>query len=226
MEDSWRLKLNEEFDKQYFINIRSFLRDELSAGKIIFPPGRLLFNAFNRTPFEQVKVIILGQDPYHGPGQAMGLCFSVNKGVKQPASLKNIYKELSNDVGFKDPGHGDLSEWADQGVFLLNAMLTVERGKPGSHSKIGWQIFTDKVINILSEESEGLVFLLWGRFAQSKKKLINEFKHYVLESPHPSPLAGGGFFGNHHFSKTNDLLSRPGKKPIKWQLTPLSESKE
>jgi uracil-DNA glycosylase len=177
-----------------------------------------MFNAFKHTPFNHVKVVILGQDPYHGPGQAMGLSFSVPKGIKLPASLKNIYKEIDADIGFQNPGHGDLTSWADQGVLLLNAMLSVERGKAGSHRNIGWQLFTDAVIRKISEKKEGVIFLLWGNFAKSKKKLVNEFKHYVLESPHPSPLAGGGFFGNNHFSKTNELLLQQNKKPINWQI--------
>ena len=177
-----------------------------------------MFNAFNLTPFDHVKVVVIGQDPYHGPGQAMGLSFSVPKGIKVPPSLKNIYKELANDVGIEVPDHGDLTYWARQGVFLLNAILTVEHKSPGSHKKVGWQKFTNAVIQKLSDEKEGLVFLLWGRFARSKVEIIDELKHYVLESAHPSPLAGDAFMGNHHFSKTNELLLRQGEKAIDWQV--------
>ena len=207
-----------EFEKRYFGDLVRFLRAEKRAGKVIYPPGPLIFNAFEQTPFDEVKVVILGQDPYHRPGQAMGLSFSVPKGVPLPPSLKNIYKELERDTGFKNPGHGDLTGWARQGVFLLNAFLTVERGKPASHQKIGWQYFTDAVIRTLSEEKEDLVFLLWGRFAQAKTALIDEMKHYVLTAVHPSPLAGNRFLGCGHFSKTNELLTQNGLPPIDWQL--------
>lgn len=218
IEESWKTVLQEEFDQPYFGQIKEFLLKERQNGKTIFPPGPLIFNAFNTTPFDLVKVVIIGQDPYHGEGQAMGLSFSVPPGVAIPASLVNIYKELHNDVGFKIPSHGDLSSWARQGVFLLNAILTVEEKIPGSHKSIGWQTFTDAVISKLSELKEGLVFLLWGKFAQSKVELIDELRHYVLMSAHPSPLAGGAFMGNRHFSRTNEILIRQGLKPIDWQI--------
>jgi uracil-DNA glycosylase len=218
IEKSWKKVLNEEFEKDYFQEIRDFLYKEKEKGKRIYPPGSLIFNAFNLTPFDQVKAVIIGQDPYHGPGQAMGLCFSVPRGIPLPASLKNIYSELHQDLQIPVAGHGDLTRWAKQGVFLLNAMLTVEHRKPGSHKSIGWTTFTDAVIERLSKEKEGLVFLLWGRFARSKVALIDEMKHFVLESAHPSPLAGNAFFGNHHFSKTNEILTRQGKTPIDWSL--------
>jgi len=218
IESIWKEVLQEEFEKPYFDDLRSYISNEIKRGKKIFPPGSLIFNAFNTTPFPKVKVIILGQDPYHGQGQAMGLCFSVPKGIPYPPSLKNIFRELKDDLGISIPDHGDLTYWAQQGVFLLNAILTVEKGKAGSHSKIGWQIFTDSVIRLLSEKKSGLVFLLWGNYARGKKNLIDEMKHYVLESPHPSPLAGSGFFGNHHFSRTNELLLGQGLSPLDWKL--------
>ncbi len=218
IEESWREVLKDEFEKEYFSSIKSFLVDEFNAGKIIYPPGKLIFNAFNLTPFDKLKVVIIGQDPYHGQGQAMGLCFSVPKNIAIPASLKRIYKEQKEDVGIEIPNHGDLTNWAKQGVFLLNAILTVQHKSPGSHKKIGWQEFTDSVIKTISEKKEGIVFLLWGNFAKAKKQLIDETKHFVLESAHPSPLAGNAFFGNHHFSKTNELLKKQGKEPIDWQV--------
>lgn len=218
IEESWYRVLEEEFDKQYFRKIVSQLKSEKEAGKIIYPPGPLLFNAFEKTPFDQVKVVILGQDPYHNPGQAMGLCFSVPKGIRTPASLVNIYKELKSDLGCDIPAHGDLSHWAEQGVFLLNAMLSVEQNLAGSHKNYGWQEFTDQVIRILSEQKSGLVFLLWGNFAKNKRVLIDSNKHLILESAHPSPLAGNAFQGNRHFSKTNDYLITKGKTPINWQI--------
>lgn len=218
IEESWYRVLEEEFDKQYFKNIVSQLKSEKAKGKIIYPPGPLLFNAFEKTPFDQVKVVILGQDPYHNPGQAMGLCFSVPKGIKTPASLINIYKELKSDMGCVIPSHGDLSSWAEQGVFLLNAMLSVEQNLAGSHKNYGWQDFTDRVIRILSEQKSGLVFLLWGNFARNKRVLIDSNKHLILESAHPSPLAGNAFQGNKHFSKTNEYLINQGKNPINWQI--------
>ena len=187
-------------------------------GKTLYPPGPLIFNAFNATPLDKVKVVILGQDPYHGPGEAMGLCFSVPTAIKIPPSLQNIFKEIRDDVGVPISNHGNLSSWADQGVFLLNAMLTVEHKKAGSHQRIGWQTFTDAVIQRLSDDKDHLVFLLWGNFARQKKQLINTNKHDVLESPHPSPLARGGFYGHHHFSRTNTLLTNHGHPPIKWAL--------
>jgi len=219
IEAGWKSVLQEEFEKPYFVGLRAFLRKELKAGKTIFPPGPLIFNAFNTTPFDQVQVVVLGQDPYHGPGQAMGLSFSVPREMRRPPSLLNIYKELQQDLQIPIADHGDLSHWAKQGVFLLNAMLTVEKGQAGSHKKIGWQTFTDAVIEKLSAEKEGLVFLLWGRFAQTKAELIDQTKHHVLTSAHPSPLAGGAFFGCKHFSRTNELLLGQGYAPIDWNLT-------
>lgn len=220
IEDGWKAALTGEFALPYFNQIKQFLIKEKQAGKTIYPPGKLIFNAFDSTPFDKVKVVILGQDPYHQPGQAMGLCFSVPRGIRTPASLQNIYKEINRDLGYPNPGHGDLTPWADQGVFLLNAMLTVEKGNAGSHSKIGWQRFTDAVIKTLSDQKVGLVFLLWGNFAKSKKALINEKKHTVLEAVHPSPLAGNKFQGCGHFSKTNEILIKQGQNPIDWTITP------
>ena len=218
IEESWKQVLSDEFRQPYFAEIKSFLLAERAAGKVIYPPGPLIFSAFNTTPFDRVNVVILGQDPYHNPGEAMGLCFSVPKGKKVPPSLVNIYKEINRDLGFAIPAHGDLTPWAEQGVLLLNAMLTVEANKPASHQKIGWQTFTDAVIRHISEKKEGVVFLLWGKFAQGKKALIDETKHSVLQSPHPSPLAGNGFQGCGHFSRTNELLEKQGKPPIDWRL--------
>jgi len=218
IEDSWYAVLQEEFEKEYFNGISSFLKKEITSGKIIFPPGPQIFNAFNSTPFDKVKVVLLGQDPYHGPGQAMGLSFSVPKGVRTPASLKNVYKELVTDVAFAVPDHGDLSSWAEQGVFLLNAMLTVERAQAGSHKKIGWQNFTDAVIKKLSSKRDGLVFMLWGNFAKKKKELIDQSKHTVLEAAHPSPLARNAFSGCKHFSKANEILVAQNQTPISWQV--------
>ncbi|MBK7870379.1 MAG: uracil-DNA glycosylase [Saprospiraceae bacterium] len=218
IEASWKEALKEEFAQPYFQSLIAFLRTEKEAGKTIYPPGSLIFNAFNTTPFDQVKVVILGQDPYHNPGEAMGLSFSVPKGIKIPPSLQNIYKELHDDITISIPNHGDLTNWATQGVFLLNAMLTVERNKPQSHQKIGWQNFTDAVIHKLSEQREHLVFMLWGNFARKKNTLIDSSKHLILEAPHPSPLAGGGFFGCKHFSKANNYLKDNGQTPIDWKL--------
>lgn len=219
IEDSWKEALKDQFELPYFSTIKQFLLDEKKKGKAIYPPGSLIFNAFNTTPFENVKVVILGQDPYHNPGEAMGLSFSVPKGVKVPPSLKRIYKEIANDIEeFEIPEHGDLTAWAEQGILLLNAMLTVEYKKAGSHRKVGWQSFTDAVIKTISEKKEGVIFLLWGNFAKKKAELIDETKHHVLSSPHPSPLAGNGFFNNKHFITTNQLLTKQGKNPINWNL--------
>lgn len=215
---SWKIVLQEEFEKPYFPMIKSALVEDRANGITTYPPGSLIFNAFNTTPFEEVKVVILGQDPYHGPGQAMGLSFSVPRNMKIPASLRNVYKELKTDVQVAPPSHGDLSKWAKQGVFLLNAILTVRHKSPGSHKAIGWAQFTDSVIKTLSSQREGIVFLLWGNYAKSKKSLINELKHHVLESVHPSPLAGNAFLGNKHFSKTNQILIKEGHTPIDWSL--------
>ncbi|MEQ8706816.1 MAG: uracil-DNA glycosylase [Phaeodactylibacter sp.] len=219
IEESWKAVLAQEFEQPYFQSIATFLKKEKAAGKQIYPPGSLIFNAFNTTPFDQVKVVVLGQDPYHNPGEAMGLSFSVPKGVRVPPSLRNIYKELQSDLGLSPPDHGDLTQWAEQGVFLLNAMLTVEHKSAGSHRKIGWQDFTDAVIRKLSEQREGLVFMLWGGFARRKKSLIDRKKHLILEAAHPSPLAGGAYFGSAHFSKANVYLQEQGQTAINWQLT-------
>lgn len=218
IEESWNQALQTQFDQAYFKVLVDFLKKEKTAGKTIFPLGPYIFNAFERTPFDQVKVIILGQDPYHNPGEAMGLSFSVPKGVRVPPSLKNIYKELNTDIGFTIPDHGDLSSWASQGVFLLNSMLTVEKRQPGSHRKVGWQNFTDAVIKLLSEEKSGLVFMLWGNFARTKSELIDPEKHLVLQAAHPSPLARGAYFGSKHFSQANEYLKNQGKSPIDWAL--------
>lgn len=219
IEESWKTALASEFEQPYFQAITTFLRKEIGAGKTVYPPGSLIFNAFNTTPFDQVKVVILGQDPYIKPGQAMGLSFSVPKGIATPPSLKNIYKELAEDLGCPIANHGDLTKWAQQGVFLLNASLTVERGKSNSHAKCGWHTFTDAVIQQLSNQREGLVFMLWGNFARKKSALIDPFKHLVLEAAHPSPLAGGAYFGSRHFSKANEYLATQGKETIDWCLT-------
>lgn len=218
IEESWKAVLKDEFEQPYFQNMATLLRDAKNGGKKVYPPGSLIFNAFNSTPFSAVKVVILGQDPYHNPGEAMGLSFSVPKGVRIPPSLRNIYQELHKDVGFTIPSHGDLSKWAAQGVFLLNAMLTVEHKSAGSHRKIGWQNFTDAVIRKLSEQRQGLVFMLWGNFARRKKVLIDPSRHLVLEAAHPSPLAGGAFFGSRHFSQANQYLQKQEKTPIDWSL--------
>jgi uracil-DNA glycosylase len=216
--ESWKNVLNDVFETPYFEQIRQFLIAEKQKGKLIYPPGNLIFNAFDTTPFDEVKVVLLGQDPYHGVGQAMGLSFSVPPQMPVPASLRNVYKELADDLDFSIPKHGDLSAWARQGVLMLNAILTVEAGKAGSHKDIGWQQFTDAVIRKLSEEKSGLIFLLWGNFARGKKELIDAGKHFVLESPHPSPLAGNAFLGNRHFSTVNEILLKQGKSPIDWQV--------
>ena len=219
IDESWKQVLADDFCQPYFAAIKTFLVQEKQNNKTIFPPGPLIFNAFNRTPFDRVKVVILGQDPYHNPGEAMGLCFSVPKGVRVPPSLVNIYKEINSDLGLPIPVHGDLTYWAEQGVLLLNAMLTVEARSPASHQKIGWQTFTDAVIRRISDLKEGVVFLLWGNFARGKKSLIDQTKHYVLEAAHPSPLAGDAFRGCRHFSHTNDILRKQGQEPIDWQIT-------
>jgi uracil-DNA glycosylase len=219
IEDSWKEVLREEFDKTYFQHIITFLKAEKAAGKIIYPPGSLFFNAFEKTPFSKVKVVILGQDPYHNYGQAHGLSFSVPDGVPKPPSLLNIFKELRNDLGLEIPINGNLEKWASQGVLLLNASLSVRQNEAGSHSKIGWLEFTDKVIKRISDDKEGIVFLLWGKFAQEKQGLIDETKHSVLKAAHPSPFsADKGFFGCKHFSKTNELLMKQHKEPIDWKL--------
>lgn len=216
---SWKEALAKEFEQPYFDLIKKRLVHDKESGKTVYPPGPLIFNAFNKVPLPEVKVVVIGQDPYHGPGQAMGLSFSVPKGVRIPASLRNVFKELESDIeGFNIPNHGDLSKWAEQGVLLLNASLTVEHRSAGSHAKIGWQRFTDAVIKTISEQREGVVFLLWGNFAKKKAALIDEEKHHILTAVHPSPLAGNRFLGNKHFSKTNELLKQQGREPIDWQI--------
>jgi len=216
IESSWKNLLKDEFEKEYFFKLTSLIKHDLNEGITIYPKGQDIFNAFNLTPFDQVKVVVLGQDPYHGPGQAHGLSFSVPEGKTFPPSLINIFKELKDDLGIEYPISGNLERWAKQGVFLLNAILTVRAGQAASHSKIGWNIFTDQVIKKISENKEGVVFLLWGNFAKSKKDLIDLSKHHVLEAAHPSPLARGAFFGCKHFSATNNILLSKGKDPIKW----------
>lgn len=217
IESSWKEVLKEEFSQPYFEQIVGFLKTEKAAGKIIYPPGPLIFNAFDKTPFKKVKVVLLGQDPYHNPSQAHGLSFSVPKGVAMPPSLVNIFKEIKTDLGISLPSHGDLENWAKQGVLLLNASLTVRKNEPGSHSKIGWLTFTNAVIQKISDEKKNVVFLLWGRFAHEKQALIDETKHGVLKAAHPSPFsADKGFFGCRHFSKTNAYLTKHGLDPIDW----------
>jgi uracil-DNA glycosylase len=220
IDPSWKEILKDEFESEYMKKLLNYLDERESAGVIIYPPKGLIFNAFLQTPFCKVRVVILGQDPYHGPGQAHGLSFSVENDVSFPPSLKNIFKELTNDIpGFVKPENGNLTHWATQGVLLLNTTLTVEAGKPSSQQKQGWEIFTDHVISKLSDEKQNLVFLLWGKHAQSKKTLIDTKKHVVLEAAHPSPFsAHNGFLGCRHFSKTNHILIEKGQKPIEWQI--------
>ena len=218
IEESWKNALASEFEQPYFQALIQFIKQEKANGKTIYPPGSLIFSAFDTIPVEQVRVVVLGQDPYIKPNQAMGLSFSVPKGVRTPPSLKNIYKEIQQDIGGTLPDHGDLTAWAEQGVFLLNAALTVEAGKSGSHLKKGWGQFTDAVIRTISTMKTGVVFMLWGNFAKNKRALIDESKHLVLAAAHPSPLAGGAFFGNKHFSKANAYLEEQGVAPIDWQI--------
>ena len=216
IEQSWKQVLQPEFDKPYFADLIAFVKSEYRSYRV-YPPGPLIFNAFNSCPFNQVKVVLIGQDPYHEPGQAHGLCFSVNDGVPFPPSLMNIFTELKADLGVPIPVTGNLSRWATQGVLLLNATLTVREHQAGSHQKHGWEQFTDSVISTLSRQREHLVFILWGSYAQSKAQLIDGSRHCILRSAHPSPLSAyRGFFGNHHFSLTNDYLIKNGKEPIKW----------
>lgn len=218
IEESWKKILDEEFNKPYFLTLKEFLVKEKSR-HIVFPPGDRIFAAFDHTPFENVKVVILGQDPYHGPGQAHGLCFSVPRGEKPPPSLQNIFKEIHQDLGIPLPTHGNLEKWSKQGVMLLNATLTVRAHQAGSHQKKGWENFTDAVIRILSAKKQNLVFLLWGNYAIQKSSMIDKSKHLVLKTVHPSPLsASRGFFGCRHFSKTNDYLAQNGKEPVDWNL--------
>lgn len=218
IEESWKQALEAEFEQPYFQGLISFVKAEKSAGKTIYPPGSLIFNAFDTTPFDQVKVVILGQDPYINQGEAMGLSFSVPRGIRIPPSLRNIYKELASDLNITPAPHGDLTHWAQQGVFLLNAVLTVEHKKSRSHQKKGWETFTDAVIRAISNQREGVVFMLWGNFARNKKVLIDSAKHLILEAAHPSPLAGGAYFGSRHFSQANAYLESKGKRSIDWQL--------
>ncbi|MBB6111173.1 Uracil-DNA glycosylase [Mucilaginibacter lappiensis] len=221
LDPSWMDVLKDEFGKDYMIKLKDFLQKEKAAGQVVYPKNSEIFNAFNTTHFDDVKVVILGQDPYHGAHQAHGLSFSVQKGIATPRSLINIYKELQTDIpGFKIPAHGNLEDWAKQGVLLLNATLTVRASSPGSHQKQGWEEFTDEVIKTISDKKAGIVFILWGAFAQSKATLINEKKHFILKSPHPSPFsADRGFFGSKPFSKTNEILRREGKAEINWQIS-------
>ena len=218
IESSWKEALAGEFEKPYFASLVSFLRNEKAAGKVIYPPGSQIFRAFDLTPVQNVKVVILGQDPYHGPGQAHGLSFSVPSGVPAPPSLKNIFKEIETDLGVRMSGHPNLENWARQGVLLLNAVLTVRAAEAASHSRIGWQEFTDAVIKYISDNCEGVVFMLWGNFARGKSELIDHSRHCVLEAAHPSPLARGAFFGCRHFSQANNYLLSTSRTPINWQL--------
>jgi uracil-DNA glycosylase len=220
LESSWLIHLNDEFEKDYMKSLKQFLVEIKKKGEIVYPKGEDIFKAFELTPFDDVKVVILGQDPYHGVNQAHGLSFSVQKGVRQPPSLQNIFKELVTDIKeFKNPLDGDLSTWAKQGVLLLNASLTVSAGKAGSHQNQGWEIFTDEVIKTLSEKRDTLIFILWGKFAQAKEELIDLNKHHIIKSPHPSPFSAyGGFFGSKPFSKTNEILKKLDKREIDWQI--------
>ena len=218
IENSWKAALAEEFEKPYFESLVRFLHQEKASGKVIYPPGSLIFRAFELTPVSAVKVVILGQDPYHNPGEAMGLSFSVPDWVRMPPSLRNIYKEIEDDLGVRMSGRPNLEGWARQGVLLLNSILTVEGGRAASHRGIGWEQFTDAVIRYISDNCSGVVFLLWGNYAKAKSALIDITRHFVLTAAHPSPLAGGAFFGCKHFSKTNQILASEGKTPIQWQL--------
>jgi uracil-DNA glycosylase len=216
--ESWKEALSDEFGKPYFADLKKFLVAEKSTHEV-YPPGSLIFNAFNKTPFDQVKVVLLGQDPYHGKGQAHGLCFSVPKGIAPPPSLVNIFEEIHNDIGLPVPNHGNLEAWASQGVLLLNATLTVRANKPLSHQGKGWETFTDRVIQVLSEKKKGLVFLLWGKNAKAKEVLIDASKHFILKAAHPSPYsADSGFFGCKHFSKTNEILKKQSLPIIDWSV--------
>ncbi|WP_457126031.1 uracil-DNA glycosylase [Mucilaginibacter sp. HD30] len=222
LEPSWLQVLGNEFEKDYMLKLKQFLKEEKQAGKIIYPKGGDIFNAFWKTPFDKLKVVIIGQDPYHGANQAHGLSFSVQKGISTPPSLQNIYKELATDIpGFVIPRSGDLTHWAEQGVLLLNATLTVRAGEAGSHQKKGWEQFTDTVIKTISDKKTGVVFILWGAYAQSKSVLIDDTKHLVIKSSHPSPMAviKGNFYGSKPFSKTNAYLEKTGKKAIDWQIS-------
>jgi len=217
IEQSWKEILLDEFNSDYFVELKNFLIEEKKKYEV-YPPGNLIFHAFNRTPFHKVKVVLLGQDPYHGKGQAHGLCFSVPYGITPPPSLVNIFKELHSDLGIPIPSHGNLEKWADQGVLLLNAILTVRANSAGSHQGKGWEKFTDAVIKKISEKKSGIVFLLWGKYAQAKENLIDQNKHYILKAAHPSPFSANGFLGCKHFSKTNEILIKEGHEPIDWSL--------
>lgn len=220
IESSWKKILEKEFDENYFISLMNFLKTAENQGRIIYPRKENIFKAFHHTPFTAVKVVIVGQDPYHGPGQAHGLSFSVKEGVRTPPSLRNIFKELAVEYSdFRKPDHGNLTKWAEQGVLLLNAVLTVEAGKAGSHQKKGWETFTNRVIQALSEKRTGIIFILWGSNAKTLEKLIDTSRHHILSSAHPSPLsARSGFFGNDHFKRTNEILIAEGQSPIDWQI--------
>jgi len=215
---SWKNALGDEFDKDYMKQLRGFIASELANGKTIYPHGSEIFTAFNTTPFDHVKVVIIGQDPYHGPGQAHGLCFSVKPGIKPPPSLVNIYKELKTDLGIEPVSHGYLLPWAEQGVLMLNAVLTVEKKQAASHQGKGWERFTDRVVQELNESRKNIVFLLWGRYAQKKGEVVDRSKHLVLECAHPSPFSATRFYGNKHFSRANQYLSEHGLQNINWQL--------
>lgn len=222
LSDAWRAALEPEFQQHYMHALRTFLQNRQKAGAVIYPPAKDRFNAFSYTPMAQVKAVILGQDPYHGPGQAHGLCFSVRPGVTPPPSLKNIFRELESDLGISRPTHGYLESWARQGVFLLNSVLTVEQGKPGAQQGKGWERFTDKAIELLNEQCDRIVFMLWGSYAQKKGSIVDRSRHLILEAAHPSPLsAHRGFLGCRHFSQANAYLKQHGKTPIDWELPPL-----
>ncbi|HUH73840.1 MAG TPA: uracil-DNA glycosylase [Chitinophagales bacterium] len=218
IEPSWKEVLQNEFQKKYFTDLHLFLGRERNSGKEIYPPSSLIFNAFNTTPFDEVKVVIIGQDPYHGSGQAHGLSFSVPDGISPPPSLKNIFKELHTDIGCSISTHGNLTKWAQQGVLLLNSMLTVEAHQPASHQKKGWEQFTDAVIQKISDKKTGVIFILWGKYAQQKGRLIDQQKHFVLQSAHPSPFSVTKFYGSKHFSQINQILLNQGQSAIDWQL--------
>lgn len=219
LHDSWLSRVDDQFEREYMQNLRDFLVTRKKHRAVIYPPGAQIFNALNSTPFEKVRVVILGQDPYHGPGQAHGLCFSVQPGVRVPPSLANIYREIQADLGIAPPPHGCLKSWAEQGVLLLNAVLTVERGQAGSHQGKGWETFTDAIVQLLNDEREGLVFMLWGGYAKKKGSVIERRKHLVLNAPHPSPLsAHRGFLGCRHFSAANDYLQQHRQLPIDWSV--------
>ncbi len=219
LEEGWKQRLSKEFNSSYFKELKAFLLSEKSTGQVVYPPGAQIFNAFNRTPFDKLKVVIIGQDPYHGAGQANGLCFSVADGITPPPSLKNIFKELNSDLGISTPASGNLEPWANQGVLLLNATLTVRASQPGSHQNQGWEQFTNAVIRLISEEKEGVIFLLWGRFAQAKEAIIDTGKHFLLKAAHPSPFSAyNGFLGCKHFTKVNEILRQTKRTPIDWSL--------